>query len=247
MNDQSGDVLVSIIIATYNASFYIGECLQSIKSQTSKNIEVVLVDGASTDNTMAIVKASGLPLLNWVSEPDKGIYDAMNKGIGMARGKWIYFLGADDRLLPDFSQLLTHLQDNRTVYYGNSDWYADRAEVPYTLLQGSFSSYRLAKWCINHQSILYPRAVFDKYMYDVRYKVNADYALNMAVWGDRRFKKQHYEISIVTYNLSGFSFFTKDQVFEKDKLKLIRQRLGWWTYARLMIKHYKTKMRRSEG
>jgi glycosyltransferase involved in cell wall biosynthesis len=242
MNDSTGDVFVSIIIATYNAGHQLAACLQSIGAQAAKGIEVVIVDGGSTDNTMAIVQASGLPLLRWVSEADKGIYDALNKGVRMARGKRVYFLGADDRLLPGFSELLAKVQDDHTVYYGDSEGYSDKGEVPYILMKGSFSKYRLAKFCMNHQSIIYPKIVFEKYTYNLRYKVFADYALNLLLWGDAQFKKQHYPISIVLYNLSGFSFDTKDPLFVQDKLQLIRQGMGWKMYMRMLVKRYKKKL-----
>lgn len=242
MNERPGDVLISIIIATYNAGGHLRECLQSVKSQTAEGIEVVIVDGGSTDDTMTIVKESGLPLVKWVSEPDKGIYDALNKGTAMASGKWVYFLGSDDRLQPGFSELASHLSDDHTVYYGNSTGFSTDGPVEYPLLQGSFSEYRLAKYCMNHQSIIYPKSVFRKYAYDLRYKVLADYALNLLVWGDRSFKKQHYPVTVVMYNMTGFSSGNKDKQFLKDKLQLIRKGMGWWMYLRMLLKRYKKKL-----
>lgn len=239
MNDRSGEVLVSIVIATYNAAHHLEACLQSVSAQTAAGIEVVLVDGGSTDHTMEIIKASGLPLLQWISEPDKGIYDALNKGARMARGKYVYFLGADDRLLPGFSDLLAQAKDDHTVYYGDSEGYSDKGEVPYILMKGSFSKYRLAKLCMNHQSIIYPKTVFEKYTYNLRYKVFADWALNLLLWGDRSFRKQYYPVSIVMYNLSGFSFDTRDLLFEQDRLQLIRKGMGWWMYMRIRLKNFK--------
>jgi glycosyltransferase involved in cell wall biosynthesis len=180
--------------------------------------------------------------LKWVSEADKGIYDALNKGVKMAGGKWVYFLGADDRLLPGFSELAAHVQDERTVYYGNSEAYSHEGEVPFALLQGAFSAYRLAKYCMNHQSIIYPAAVFHKYTYDLRYKASADYALNLLLWGDNSFKKQHYPVTVVLYNMTGFSAAGKDIPFMKDKLRLIRKGMGWSMYLRMVIKRYKHKL-----
>lgn len=242
MNERPDDVLISIIIATYNAGRHLSECLQSVKSQTVQGLEVVIVDGGSTDETITIIKESDITRLKWVSEADKGIYDALNKGVKMASGKWVYFLGADDRLLPGFSELAAHLQDDHTVYYGNSDAYNDKGPLEYPLLQGSFGRYRLAKHCMNHQSIIYPSTVFRKYTYDLRYKVFADYALNLQLWGDRSFRKQHYPITVVLYNMTGFSFVTKDNVFLKDKMTIIRKGMGWGMYFRMLIKRYKLKL-----
>lgn len=89
--------LISIIIATYNAGSFIDRTLRSVASQEFEGfvIEVVLVDGASTDDTLDRVRASGLPIV-LRSEPDEGIYDAMNIGAGMASGQWVQFLNAGD-------------------------------------------------------------------------------------------------------------------------------------------------------
>ncbi|PSL48333.1 glycosyltransferase involved in cell wall biosynthesis [Chitinophaga niastensis] len=243
MNERSGDVLISIIIATYDAGQHLRECLQSITSQAVKALEIIVVDGGSKDETISILKDATLPMLTWTSEPDKGIYDALNKGIGMARGKWIYFLGADDRLLPGFSELAAHLKDDHTVYYGNSKAYYGDAPGTLELLQGSFSNYRLAKHCMNHQSILYPATVFQKYTYNLRYKVLADYALNILLWGDNSFKKIHYPLTVVRYHMGGFSSAVKDQAFREDKLQLIRKGMGWRTYMRLRFKRLKVKLK----
>ena len=92
--------IISIIIPTYNVESTIGTVLESITAQTFRGYEVVIVDGVSKDGTAEIVAryAAGNPAIRWVQEKDKGIYDAMNKGVGLARGEWLYFLGADDTL-----------------------------------------------------------------------------------------------------------------------------------------------------
>ena len=93
--------IISIIIATYNASRTLERCLKSIIPQLSSKCELIIVDGKSTDSTMEIVeKYSKFIYLN-ISEKDQGIYYAWNKGIQKANGEWIMFIGADDKLLPD--------------------------------------------------------------------------------------------------------------------------------------------------
>ena len=181
----------------------------------------------------------------WISEPDKGIYDALNKGIKLARGKWFYFLGADDRLLQGFSEMASKLKDENTVYYGNSvPFYYSSNKPSYELLIGKFSNYRLAKYCMNHQAVIYPAKAFYKYEYDLRYKVFADYALNIQVWGDRDFKKIFYPVTIARYNMTGFSSTITDVQFKKDKPRLIRKSMGWLMYARFIFKRFKKRLRR---
>lgn len=226
--------LVSIIIASYNAAAHLDGCLRSIAELAETNIEIVVVDGGSTDGTLAILQNFSTMQLIWISEPDNGIYDALNKGIDLANGRWLHFLGSDDRLLPGFRTLLNALTDNDTVYYGNS---LPADKVP----QGAFSAYRLAKYCMNHQSILYPERVFDRYRYQLRYKVFADYALNMQVWGDSSFTKKHLNLPIVSYNLDGFSSQVVDSEFLRDRDQLVKKYLGFFVYVRYLLKKYKSR------
>lgn len=252
MNDTAGKevkkILVSIIIATYNAEPHLGECLQSIMNQVEKNIEIVIVDGGSDDDTIKIIGQFNNGNITWKSEPDNGIYDAMNKGIKMAKGRWLYFLGSDDRLLQGFSEMASRLKDDDTIYYGNTQpFYRGDKKPDYELLSGEFSNYRLAKYCVNHQAILYPAKVFQQYKYDLKYKVFADYALSLKLWGNPDFKKQFYPIDIARYNMTGFSSTIIDEVFKRDKPALIKESMGWLMYARFILKRWKKKLKGEKG
>lgn len=231
-----GRPLVSIIIATFNSEEHIENCLHSITAQSEKNLEIVVIDGESTDRTLDIIRESTIRNLTLVSEKDDGIYDALNKGVRLAKGQYLYFMGSDDRLLDGFSQLTKELRSENTVYYGNS--------APLDkLLSGKFTKYRLSKYCMNHQSILYPASVFKKYHYDLRYKVLADYALNIKVWGDKSFRKKHFPYTIAYYNMNGFSSRNKDLAFREDRKKLIREHMGLLTYIRYLFKEFKSRRR----
>lgn len=94
-------MLISIIIATYNASNTLKRCLDSIVSQITSETELVIIDGGSKDDTNEIINSYGDKISVHISEPDKGIYDAWNKGIKLSHGVWIMFIGADDILLPN--------------------------------------------------------------------------------------------------------------------------------------------------
>ena len=237
------NVLISIVIATYNAGKHLRECLESIRALTEKSIEIVIVDGGSTDDTFSIIQSFQQELfISYSSGQDAGIYDALNKGAQRAKGRWIYFLGADDRVLPGFSEMASKLKEENTVYYGNSIPYYGESDTMPLLLIGKFSNYRLAKHCMNHQVILYPANVFRKYLYDLRYKINADYALNIQVWGDKSFKKVFLPINIVRYDMTGFSAGANDIPFKRDKLRLIREHMGWLMYLRMLYKRVKKKL-----
>ncbi len=109
MNTQ----LFSVIIATWNAAETIDKSLESLRNQTFRNFELIVVDGGSKDDTLDRIKANGDLVTRWISEPDKGILDAWNKGIGLSKGDWILFLGSGDTLQKDalryYSELLSGL------------------------------------------------------------------------------------------------------------------------------------------
>jgi glycosyltransferase involved in cell wall biosynthesis len=239
------EILISIVIATHNAERYLPDCLSSILNLSLPQTEVIVVDGLSDDGTVEILKHSKLPRLKWRSEPDQGIYDALNKGIDMAAGKWLYFLGADDRLLPGFSALADELKDENTIYYGNSlAWNEEGRKQASELLKGAFSCYRLAKYCMNHQSILYPAKAFEKTKYNLKYKILADYAHNLMLWGDKSYIKAYYPIDIVAYHMGGISSNYDDLIFEEDKPRLILRHMGLNVFLRYMFRKLKDRIKR---
>src|ERR1700732_3837604 len=87
---------VSIITAVFNGQDSIASCIQSVLRQNYPNIEHIIVDGGSTDGTVEVLRHYGGQIATWISEPDAGVYDAWNKGLKLASGHWIAFLGADD-------------------------------------------------------------------------------------------------------------------------------------------------------
>jgi len=92
---------ISIVTATFNADDQLPSLIKSLRAQTDRNFQWIVVDGASTDATIDLLKASGDIVTTWISEPDFGIYDALNKAIRLSTGEYYLVLGADDRLLPD--------------------------------------------------------------------------------------------------------------------------------------------------
>ncbi|MEM5947466.1 glycosyltransferase family 2 protein [Spirochaetia bacterium 38H-sp] len=100
MSKKNDLPLVSVITVSYNAASTIEDTIRSVISQTYPNIEYIIIDGASTDGTVDIIKKYEKHISYWVSEPDNGIYDAMNKGLKVARGEYIGILNADDVYIP---------------------------------------------------------------------------------------------------------------------------------------------------
>ncbi|HRH35188.1 MAG TPA: glycosyltransferase family 2 protein [Catalimonadaceae bacterium] len=120
--DTDENPLVSVITVTFNAQLHLAQALDSILNQTYSNVELILIDGGSTDQTLNIIKERDHLIDFWQSEPDAGIYDAMNKGLKLARGRWIAFKNADDWFLPDAIQKFVDCSKNQPgdVYCGHS-------------------------------------------------------------------------------------------------------------------------------
>ncbi len=232
MDEIAGKPLVSIIIVTFNAGNDLKNCLDSIFNQKSEEFELIIKDGGSTDDTLKIVKAYKSRIAYYESSKDAGIYDAMNLAVKHANGKWIYFLGADDRLMDGFSTMCSKLKQQDTIYYG--DCVTDDG-----FFGGKFSAYKLTKAFMCQQAIFYPALVFEKYSYDTRFPVYADLALNIKCWGDSEIKKQYYAITIAWYNLTGFSSVPKDDLFKQEKQILIKKNMGRLVYLRFLYKRWK--------
>lgn len=115
---------ITFVIATYNADKTLIRCLESFFQQTYKNKSLVIIDGGSTDNTIEIIKKYQHLLAYWISEPDKGIYNAWNKGLQQVSGDWVAFMGADDYLtapnvLESMAKILTNTPSHIRLVYAD--------------------------------------------------------------------------------------------------------------------------------
>ncbi|MEM2146212.1 MAG: glycosyltransferase family 2 protein [Candidatus Jordarchaeaceae archaeon] len=208
--------LITIVTVTYNAKEFLERSIRSVLEQSYDNVEYIVVDGGSTDGTLDIIKRYDDYIDYWVSEKDRGIYDAMNKGTRVASGDWIYFLGADDVLVNCLHLIAPYLRNTRSIYYG--DVYLPGKNKVYG---GEFKFHTLISKNINHQSIFYPKEVFKKYNYNLKYRLLADYELNIRCWGDKTFRFKYLPVLVCIHNDSGYSFRSLDPEFENDKPTLI--------------------------
>ena len=173
------DPLFSIITVTWNAASVIAPTLRSVEWQTSTDYEMLIIDGASTDDTLRIVKQASIASLRVFSEPDNGLYDAMNKGISRARGRYLIFLNAgdafaDDTVLVRLAMLTT---EDPGVIYGQTQLVDKNREVvgkrhltaPKRLTVDSF----LKGMVVCHQAFVARRDLVPQY--DLRYRLSADY------------------------------------------------------------------------
>ena len=168
--------LVTIVTVTYNAELHLLQALESILNQTYRNIEVIVIDGGSTDKTLEIIFELEAKIDYWISEKDNGIYDAMNKGLKLARGKWIGFKNADDWYLPDAIEKLVNcgLIENAEIYYGNS--YSILNEIPLEI-SPFFTDHKTlgGKPGIDHRSTFFLTEFHKNVPFNLSYKLAADF------------------------------------------------------------------------
>lgn len=201
--------IFSIIIPTYNSEATLALALDSIIHQTFTNFEILILDGLSKDNTVALASSYKDARIKIFCEADKGVYDAMNKGMKLAQGEWIYFIGSDD-FLYDYEVLNCIAKElesiKEDVLYGNvlikgdSGWAKDGQ-----IFKGKFTFQKLLRGNICHQSMFYRRSFIDKNKleYNLRYPVSADWDFNISA---HLLTKFHFMDRIIAvFNAGGIS------------------------------------------
>jgi glycosyltransferase involved in cell wall biosynthesis len=190
---------ISIITVCYNSIETIEETIKSIKSQSYQNMEFIVIDGASTDNTLEVLKNHDDFISCCVSESDGGIYDAMNKGIALASGEVIGFLNADDfysknEVLKSVAQCF---EDDPTLDACYSDlMYVERFDTSRTLrywqsngfVPGAFSR----GWCPPHPTFFVRRSIYERFGgFDLSYRIAADVELMMRFLEVHKIRVKH--------------------------------------------------------
>lgn len=195
--------MVSIIIATYNSEMTLRRAMESVLAQSYQNWECIVVDGASKDSTLSIVKdfVERDARFRYISEPDHGIYDAFNKGWKMAKGEWVMYLGSDDEYTRDGIQTLMESSDGADVVYG--DTYFRKRDSNKMRLQHS-SPVKMGGFCC-HQSLAMKKEIISKNGgFDEQYKILADKDLVCkTIKNGAKIKQIHIPISI--FSLDGIS------------------------------------------
>ncbi|MCD8572408.1 MAG: glycosyltransferase family 2 protein [Bacteroides graminisolvens] len=241
--------LFSIITVTYHAESVLEETILSVVSQTYHNIEYIIVDGASKDRTLSIVNKYRDRIQAVVSEPDKGLYDAMNKGLKMAKGEYVCFLNAGDTFHEDDTlQLIVH-QLNKSnvlpdVIYGETALVdaqrhfvrMRRLQTPDTLNWKSFRQGML----VCHQAFIAKRALAETY--DLNYRFSADFD-----WCIRVMKKasllHNTRLTLIDYLDEGMT--TKNRKASlKERFRIMAKHYGYistvlhhiWFVLRLLLK-----------
>jgi glycosyltransferase involved in cell wall biosynthesis len=215
--------MLSIIIPTFNSSKIIGRCLKSIERQTLTDLEIVVQDGESTDNTVDRVQKfqkwnREIPVL-LESRKDHGIYDAMNRAVARADGEWLLFLGSDDELYDKHvleAMLSPEHVSGHDVLYGNVRvvgkciWAKDGS-----IYDGPFDLAKLLNRNICHQAMFY-RSTFARRAgkFNVDYVVCSDWDFNLRCWSLTAFK--YVDLTVANFYAGGISNDRRDVRFYED-------------------------------
>lgn len=226
--------LISIVTVSYNAAATIEQTILSVINQTYRNIEYIIIDGGSTDGTVEIIKKYANKLAYWVSEPDKGIYDAMNKGIQKAKGEWINFMNAGDILYNSdvLAQVLgTEIPLKTSFIYSNAT-FIDKNRI-YEVEANHEKGYLL------HQCCIYRTSLHQKYgCYIVTPTIIISDAIFFYSIPDEYFKKTSVKISINT--LDGIS---SQNSWCENQLQCLRFIYRKMSLAQLIIQLFKVKFK----
>jgi len=203
---------ITIITVCYNAAKTIEETIKSVISQDYQDLEYIIIDGASTDGTKEIIeKYKKIFPIIYISEKDKGIYDAMNKGIDLASGDYLNFMNADDYFFNKdvIAEMIPYLEKQDDIVYGDMEVrYKD-----FKLIKKEPQPKYLWRGPVNHQSSFIKKETMKKYKYNIENKIVADFEffLNVYYHGGK--------ITKIDKTIASFSNEGMNQINDKQVIK----------------------------
>lgn len=228
---------ISVVTVVFNDHLHIEQTLLSVLNQTYDNIEYIVIDGGSTDGTVSIIKKYANKLAYWISEPDKGIYDAMNKAISHVTGTYVSFMNSGDSFYSNvtLSEVFTNCNLlNKDVIYGD-------VFMKYTIAKSFIRRFDNINPCsvsynLCHQATFTKSTLLKKYGFDLSYKIAADMNLFTIIYNNggtfgyipivianyeaeeglsakhlkQKYKEYHRRRGLNLYTLSGFKVIVRD-------------------------------------
>ena len=240
---------ISVVTATWNSAATVADTLVSVNIQTHPDVEHIIVDGGSTDATLAIVKARGERVTTVVSERDKGIYDAMNKGLRLAQGEIVGLLNSDDFLAS--SDVLATIADAFAdpavdIVYGDLCYVRqnDTSQIVRYWRSGPFRSGSFARgWAPPHPTLYVRRELYDRFGgFDIAYSLAADFELMVRLLEVHRVSARYLPQVLVRMRMGGASNKSLRNVFRGNREiwralhhhGLAGPMLGWFVHKALL-------------
>lgn len=212
MNNKQNH-LITIITVVYNCVNTLEETILSVINQDCDDFEYIIVDGGSNDGTVEIIKKYQDKITLWISEPDNGIYDAMNKSLNYVNGNWCYYLNSGDSFYSGdvLSNVIPYLNDDIDVVYGSINCITRTNSF---VKKPSSIGKILEKMVFCHQAVFVKKEILKKFKFNVNYKIAADFDL---------FRKLYiknfifFEIEIVIANYDAFTGISSKNIIEMEK------------------------------
>ena len=219
-------MIVSVITATYNSLINIKSSLDSVINQDYRDIEIIIIDGNSTDNTLSVVKKyqQNHTFIKLISENDNGIYDALNKGLNLASGDIIGFVHSDDFLASkDIINNIVSMINSQNLegVYGDLQ-YVDKFNTQKVIRNWKSCDFKLGLlkqgWMPPHPSLFLKKEVYDKHgLFDLSYKISADYDFMLRIFKDTKLKFGYLPKVITKMRVGGASNRSLKNVIKKSK------------------------------
>ena len=210
---------ISVVTVVYNGKSFIEKTIHSVLKQSYSNVEYIIVDGASTDGTVDVIRKYESSLSAWVSEKDNGIYHAMNKGIALSTGDWICFLNCGDVFVDEraVQKVTNTISCDADIFYGNilvnaKDGMEER------IANKPCNKHRMF-FC--HQSAFVKTKLAQKFPFDETYKMSADLKFFKQCYY-HNYQFYHLNFPVVIYNTSGISN-TNRVVGLKENVKVVME------------------------
>ena len=235
-------VKISIITITFNSERYLEQTITSVMNQSYQDIEYIIVDGGSTDRTLAIIEKYNDHIDRWVSEPDKGIADAMNKGLNLATGDYTLFLHSDDYLISNKSidEAAKHMKSSKNIIMFNIILEGNGNKL--VCKPRGFIWLINFKTCVYHQSVFCSKKLFDKIgTFDTSFRIVMDYDFFLRAYRAKCSVK-YVDFTLSLMRLVGLSSQQSWQDLQErfDEEKKVHAKNCKNTWMRMLYKIYWT-------
>jgi glycosyltransferase involved in cell wall biosynthesis len=237
---------ISVIICTFNSMGRLPKTLDSILAQKNEDCEVVLIDGASTDGTLEVIKEyeeKFIGRLKWISEKDTGIYNAMNKGVQMASGEFLNVIGAGDWLEKDaLAQAVKCIEENpeTDAVFGKTRIWNGDLKTNHVVQTGPE---KLPVHPMQHPSLFYKKALHDKFgLYDESYRIAADYVFCLKAFYKGGSKSVPFDAVVANFVMDGMSSINQIKALKENKRALKEMGLRHRGFLIECLTYYKKKL-----
>lgn len=220
----------SIITINYNNKEGLRKTIESVINQTFKDFEYIIIDGGSTDGSLEVINRYAEKITYWVSEPDKGVYNAMNKGITRAKGEYLNFMNSGDTFhSPSVLKDITEMQLKEDIITGS--FYDKEKKIVHIIKPQSVTLLTMLKETFNHQATFFSNILFVNNQYDESYKIQSDAKFNL-----QSIIINNCSIRIINYIIADYDFNGISS--NKDIVKKERKRMLEELFPPRIIKDY---------